>query len=143
MDKNSDRILFKKSELSADGDIPAVFKIEGGNFTPFDIIGDVSFDEEGKAVLANGLLDGRGKQINQQGYLVDGEGNIVDRMGKVKITKAQLTSEGEIPPLYTYEGKKFKIKDVIGDFDREEFGGQSDIKIFKTTEPDPDNPEVH
>ena len=61
----SKKILFKKEDLNEEGDIAAVFKIEGGNFNPFDIIGDVEYDEEGNILLENDMLvDKSGKSIN-------------------------------------------------------------------------------
>lgn len=56
IDKFSKKILFKKEDLNSEGDIAAVFKIEGGNFNPFEIIGDVKFDEEGNLLLENDIL---------------------------------------------------------------------------------------
>jgi len=56
IDKYSKKILFKKEDLNEEGDISAVFKIEGGNFNPFEIIGDVEFDEEGNILLENDML---------------------------------------------------------------------------------------
>lgn len=48
--------MFKKEDLNESGDIAAVFKMEGGNFNPFDVIGDVEFDEDGTLMLENDML---------------------------------------------------------------------------------------
>ncbi len=64
VDRHSDKILFKKEDLNKDGDIPALFKIEGGNFSPFDIIGNLKFDANGKPML----------EETKEGKLVDADG---------------------------------------------------------------------
>ena len=43
------KILFKEEEL-IDGDIPPIHLIQGINFSPFEILGDVEFMEDGKAI---------------------------------------------------------------------------------------------
>ena len=65
IDKYTKKILFWKEDLNEEGDIAAVFKIEGGNFNPFEIIGDVEFDDEGNLLLENDILvDQKGRSIN-------------------------------------------------------------------------------
>ena len=56
IDRFTHKILFRKEDLNEEGDIAAVFKIEGGNFSPFDIIANVDFDEEGNLLLENDIL---------------------------------------------------------------------------------------
>lgn len=56
------------------------------------------------------------REVNQQGYLVDTEGNIVDNQGRVKIGKHLLTDKDDIPKLYNYSGRQYHIKDIIGTF---------------------------
>lgn len=142
IDKHTDKILFKRDDLTTDGDISAVFKIEGGNFSPFDVIGDVQFDEDRKPISTD-LKDLKGRSINKAGYLIDDDGNIIDREGKRKILKENLTKKGEIPSLFTYEGNQFRIKDVIGDFDRETIGTYDQIIFGKSTEPSKTSPNVY
>lgn len=130
------KIVFLKDKLTDDGDIPLIYRLEGNNFTPLDIIGDLHYDKEGKMDVKRHydevrkfykkyqderLRDKQGKTINQKGYLVDKEGNIVDKDGKIRITKEALgeDNDGEIPKLLSYEGNRFNIEDVIGTFDRD------------------------
>jgi hypothetical protein len=48
--------MFRKADLNEEGDIRAVFKMEGGNFNPFEVMGDVDFDQDGNLMLENDLL---------------------------------------------------------------------------------------
>ena len=47
--------------------------------------------------------------MNKEGWLVDGEGNIVDRKGRKKLDKTQLDPEEDLQQLYTYKGSRFDI----------------------------------
>ncbi len=71
---------------------------------------------------------------------MDKDGNVVNQKGHVKILKELLSEKGEIPSLYSYEGAKFAIKDVIGDLDREKMGEENVLKFDKQTAPNPENP---
>lgn len=59
------------------------------------------------------------RPVNGAGWLVDAEGNIIDNRGQIKLMKSQLTDKGDIPKLYNYEGKEYKIKNIMGLFDRD------------------------
>ena len=60
------------------------------------------------------------RKVNKQGWLIDDDDNIIDNLGRVKILKQQLKDKNkDIPPLFNYEGKQYKIKDIIGIFDRD------------------------
>jgi hypothetical protein len=92
-------------KLDANGEIPAPFCWERHNFNPFSI------------------MAGNKLQIQKKGWLVDSEGNIIDeKTGKVKFDKKQLTKEGNLPKLFNFNGKRFDIHDVIGEFDKEANG---------------------
>jgi len=56
IEKHTKKILFKKEDLNEEGDISAVFKMEGGNFNPFDVLGDLEYDEDGNLLLENDIL---------------------------------------------------------------------------------------
>ena len=43
----------------------------------------------------------------------------MDRLGRKKLDKKQLTPEGDIPKLFTLSGKRYDIKDVMGQFDKD------------------------
>ena len=42
--------------------------------------------------------------------------------GRKKFDKTQLTKDGDLPKLFNYSGKRFDIKDVMGQFDKDEHG---------------------
>jgi len=46
----------------------------------------------------------------------------MDRLGRKKLDKKQLTTEGDIPKLFTLSGKRYDIKDVMGQFDKDQLG---------------------
>lgn len=51
--------------------------------------------------------------------MVDKDGNIVDRNGRMRFDRRLLAKGDELPHLLNYKGKKFEMKDIIGDFDRD------------------------
>ena len=46
----------------------------------------------------------------------------MDRHGRKKLDKKQLTPETDIPKLFTLSGKRYDIKDVMGQFDKDQVG---------------------
>lgn len=61
--------------------------------------------------------------MNENGYLIDPHTkNIVDKRGRLRLHRKLLDEDGNIPMLFNYKGKKFDIKDVIGDFDKDRQG---------------------
>ena len=60
-------------------------------------------------------MDKKGRRVNKFGWMtLAGQGHLVD--------KSQLTKEGDLHKLYNYSGKRFDIKDVMGIFDKDQFG---------------------
>ena len=49
-------------------------------------------------------------------------GHVIDINGHKKFDKRQLTSHGDLHKLYTYSGKRFDIKDVMGIFEKDTNG---------------------
>ena len=45
---------------------------------------------------------------------MDKKGNVVDIHGRVKFHKSQISSDGDLPKLFTYSGRRFDIADCIG-----------------------------
>lgn len=69
------------------------------------------------------LTDRNGYQVNNKGFLVDSNGNVVSRAdGEIKLDTYQLTKDNDIPLLYTYDARRFHIRQVMGEFDRDEDG---------------------
>lgn len=76
------------------------------------------------------LVDKKGRRVNKHGWLEADEevpvpgrplpkAHIIDKHGRKKLDKHQLTDDGEIPKLYTLSGKRYDIRDVMGSFDRD------------------------
>jgi len=47
---------------------------------------------------------------------------LVDVHGRKKFDKNQLSKDGDLPRLFNYSGKRFDIKDVMGQFDKDAHG---------------------
>ena len=90
------------------------FSIEKYNFNPFDLKGDFTFKDVNDPLSFNRLsqkdqddndleFDDYGRQVNPQGFIIDDNGNLVDRQGLVRFDWRQFTSHGGlIPKLYNY-----------------------------------------
>ena len=93
--------MFDKKYLK-NGEFPKIFP-----FTKFNIkrvLGDFEMDPLGNPILDKGpsgeLLDRNGNRVNQRGYLVDSEGNVIDKLGKRMFENEILDAEGEIPKVF-------------------------------------------
>lgn len=63
---------------------------------------------------AHGLVDNLGRRVNEKGYLIDENGNIIDISGKQLWKRTDLKS-GEFPKIFPFT--KFNVKRVQGDFE--------------------------
>ncbi len=93
------------------------------NFNPHDCTGTFEWNERGDPQLSKDPEDGSlkdkyGKLVNKNGRLIDNDGNVINKYNRTVLDERQLT-EGDLPNLLTYEGKKYKIDDVIGEFDKD------------------------
>jgi hypothetical protein len=126
IDTKTDKQMFKKKELDENGDIPQPFKLERYNFNPHDIIGAYAVGKNGKPKLQETpdgkLVDDSGRQVNEKGIMIDEEGNVIDKYGRKKLDKNQLTNKGDLPPMLNYNGKQYKVQDVMGEFDKDPRG---------------------
>jgi len=93
--------LWKKSELK-NGEFPKIFP-----FTKFNIKriqGDYDTDGKGQPVLqktsTDGFVDKKGRAVNQRGYLIDTQGNVIDIRGKHMFDRDLLDKDGEIPAVF-------------------------------------------
>lgn len=77
------------------------------------------------------LVDKSDRLVNRSGFIVDKDGNLVDRKGRKMFDRRQLVKNDDLPPLLTYKGKKFDIRDVVGDFERDPSNGDVIIKRDK------------
>ena len=48
--------------------------------------------------------------------MIDNDGNLCDRNGRKRFDRRMLVKNDDLPQLLNYKGKKFDIRDVIGDF---------------------------
>lgn len=110
--------------------------MEKYNFNPMEVVGNLDYNpKNGKPISIpqkNGdLVDKDGRLVNRSGFMVDKDGNLVDRNGRKKFDRRLLAKNDDLPSLLNYKGKKFDIKDVIGDFEREGGTGDSVIRRGK------------
>ena len=110
--------MFSAKELDEKGEVPAPFNVEKHNFNPHLIRGDFDYDRNGKPVIKkdqNGAyVDKRGNRVSARGYRIDQGGNVLDNYNRKKLDKAHTTSDGDLPKLFNYNGRRFDICDVIG-----------------------------
>ena len=52
--------------------------------------------------------------MNQHGFLINEQEDIIDIDGHVVFKKTMLNKMGEIPQLLNYEGSSYRIHDIIG-----------------------------
>ena len=102
-----------------DGDVPKLLNYGGKRFDIKEVIG--AFDKDptsGNIIFKTApdgtLTDNVGRPVNERGYLVDQDGDILDRKGKVIFLKAHL-KDGEFPKLFLFT--KFNIDNITGDFE--------------------------
>lgn len=65
------------------------------------------------------MIDNLGRPINSRGYLVDENGNVIDKDGRPIFYKDQLEDD-EIPKILPFT--KFNLKNVLGDFEMDPLG---------------------
>ena len=63
-----------------------------------------------------GFHDKLDRDVNRSGFMVDKDGNLIDRNGRKKFDRRLLAKHDNLPNLLNFKGKKFDIKDVIGEF---------------------------
>ena len=130
VEKENRKKVFNKSDLDERGELPPPFNIERYNFNPHDVRGYFDRDPQtGDEIIGNRkndkgqIIDKQGRVVNENGYLIDPHTkNIVDKRGRLRLHRKLLDEDGNIPMLFNYKGKKFDIKDVIGDFDKDRQG---------------------
>ena len=69
-------------------------------------------------------MDNNLRPVNKGGWLVDKTGNIVNNEGQIKFLKAQLDQDNlgggeDLSKFYNFDGKRYKIKNIIGQFKRD------------------------
>jgi hypothetical protein len=117
--------MFRSGEMDERGEVPAPFCIEKFNFNPHQIMGDFDYSD-GKPILmktSQGFyIDKKARRVNKHGwYMLPSQGHIVDKEGRKKLDKRQLNDD-DLHKLFNYNGKRFDIKDVMGQFDKDQNG---------------------
>ena len=120
---------FAENDLDERGEIPLPYSYDRYNFNAFDVLGNIAVNpatgspKRYEHKRGESLTDENGFLFNSKGYLTDSNGNMISRTdGEIKLDKWQLTKDGDIPMLYTYDARKFHIKQCMGEFDRDEEG---------------------
>ena len=57
--------------------------------------------------------------MNEAGWLIDDEGNIINNLGQVKLIKAQLRGNGQFPKLLNYDGSEYDIRSIMGTYEKD------------------------
>ena len=111
------RKKFDRKQLD-DGDLQKLLNYGGKRFDIKDVIGVFDKDANGKIMLQRGenglLLDNVGRRVNSKGYLIDYDGNIIDRESRVIFVREHLKN-GEFPKIFLFT--KFNIDNILGDFE--------------------------
>jgi len=115
--------MFSAAEMDERGEVPAPFCVEKYNFNPHDIMGNFDWDPKtGEPKYFKNdqgdLVDKKGRRVNKRSWMTY-NGGVVDKWGRKKFDRRQLTPEGEIPKLLNYAGKRYDIKDIMGQFDKD------------------------
>ena len=78
-----------------------------------------NWDSNQKIILRQGdnssNIDNVGRRVNEKGYLIDSDGNIIDREGKRLFVKEHLKN-GEFPKFFLFT--KFNIANISGDYEK-------------------------
>lgn len=117
-DKNG-RIRFDRRQCE-DGDLQRLYNFNGKRFDIKDIIGVFDRDKQTGQILpvtskdGTHLEDSFGRRVNERGYLIDRDGNIVDKDGR-KVWMAKDLKYGDFPKIFPFT--KFNISNVMGDFE--------------------------
>jgi hypothetical protein len=96
------KMMFEKFTLSKDNEIPKLFPFLKFNLD--DIKGDYEMDPLGNPMLQKTrdgqLVDSKGRRVNEKGYLLDADGNVVNKKRKKVFNKFLLEEDGDIPKIF-------------------------------------------
>ena len=122
IDAYQGQLMFPSELLDTRGEIPEPFNFERYNFNPHELMGDFDYKNDQPELLRTNkgtLADKSGRKVNKHGWLTTPEGHLVDYSGRKRFDHKQTTPDGGIPKLYTYEAKRFDIRDVMGIFEKD------------------------
>jgi hypothetical protein len=126
VNNHNGQMMFNKKDVDEKGEIPGAFALEKHNFNPHQCRGDFDFDRNAKPVVKKsakgGFEDKRKQKMTSRGYRTDKNQSVIDNHGRKKFDKAHLTSDGDLPKLFNYNGRRFDICDCIGQVEKDDKG---------------------
>ena len=109
------RRILDKYYLKADGNFPNLMNFAAKLFRLLSVMGTLKRDPDTGDAIQQQDLDGsrffdmRGRPVNRRGYLIDADGNVINKKGDV-IWKAEHLTDGDFPKLPEFA--KFDISKV-------------------------------
>lgn len=105
--------------------MPKLFNYSGKRFDVRNIMGVMNKDENGNILPQQSkdgthLVDALGRRVNEKGYTIDRNGNIIDSETQRVWWLQKHLKNGEFPKIFPYT--KFNIKLIMGDFDLDQAG---------------------
>ena len=95
------RQIFENKHLE-NQEIPKIFPFT--KFNVKNVLGEFEMDPLGIPILdkdKNGnYVDNQKRRVNSKGYLIDTQGNVIDKNGKVTFKKKLLDNEDDIPKVF-------------------------------------------
>jgi hypothetical protein len=71
--------------------------------------------------------------VNHSGFLINEKEDLVDNDGHIILMQAMLGEKGDMPALYNYSGKTYRIQDIIGQLRKDDTSKEILVKIDKKT----------
>ncbi|CDW77580.1 UNKNOWN [Stylonychia lemnae] len=106
------------------GEIPMIFNYKGKKFDIRECMGALDKDRQGNIIIRrdrdNKMVDKKGRRVNNKGYLVDNQDNVISEDGLMMFEKFLLSKDNEIPKLFPF--LKFNIDDIKGEFEMDPLG---------------------
>ena len=102
-----------------DQDLQRLLNYSGKRFDIKDVMGVFDKDSNGNIMPlrsqdGSSLLDNLGRKVNEKGYLVDQDGNIIDKDNK-RIFQAKHLKNGEFPKIFLFT--QFNVNNITGEFE--------------------------
>lgn len=116
--------MFSHDQLDEKGEIPQPYNLERYNFNAHEVFGDFDYKNKKAQIISiqNTYQDKKGRPCTRLGWLTDASGDLVDVHGRKKLNRKVIGDTGDFQKLYNLSGKRFELKDVIGQFDRDQYG---------------------
>lgn len=119
--KNEDLIGMEGSDYKYE--LPLPYRMERFNFNPHQCFGNFEYDDDEKPMILQDVyghqMDRNWRPVNASGWLVDQDGNVIDNQGHIKFIHSQLIEKGQVPNLLNFEGRSYRIQNIMGIFERD------------------------